>query len=85
MDRCPLSKVHSLMFAELDDMEVDAMVWMPAHTKDSNVGHPLTHFDRVGNKEADRLAKLGANSHRAPEPIRRRIHDHIKLVEQAAR
>ena len=80
------------MCVALDDTEVDAMVWMPAHTKESNVGQtvlgdgrPLTLFDRVGNEEADRLAKLGAKSHGVPEPIRRRIHDHNRLVEQAAR
>ena len=65
---------------------------MPAHTKDDDVGRLLlsdgsllTEVDRLGNAEADRLAKLGAQSHRVPKAVRECIKEHHQLVERTAR
>ena len=55
-DKRPHASVHGLMFAALGDTEAAAMVWMPAHTDEADVGwlylgdgSKLTHLDRKGN------------------------------------
>ena len=60
-----------------DDLDKASLVWMPAHCgedaagcKHKGDGSPLTISDIRGNQEADRLAKLAAESHRVPEAIR---------------
>ena len=70
-DNRPLARVHRLMFAALADTEAAAVVWMPAHTKEEDVGRLhlgdgtlLSESDRKGNEEADRLAKLAVEAHR---------------------
>jgi hypothetical protein len=80
------------MFAALNDTEAAALVWMPAHTKESDVGQlclgdgsKLTHFDRKGNHEADKLAKLAVEAHRVPTQVRDRIEALNSLVEKTAR
>jgi hypothetical protein len=91
-DKRPLARVHGLMFAALDDTEAGAMVWMPAHTKEADVGRvclgdgsKLTQLDRVGNDEADRLAKLAVEAHRVPKQVRDRIEELNSVVEKTAR
>jgi hypothetical protein len=49
------------MFTALGDTEAAAMGWMPAHTKDTDVGRVflgdgsnLTAVDRMANGEADK-------------------------------
>ena len=75
-DKRPLAWVDSLMLAALDDTEPDAVVWMPAHTKESDVGRlylgngsTLTQLDRKGNNEANRLAKLAVEAHRVSKQV----------------
>ena len=91
-DKRPLARVHSLMFAALEGTEAAAMVWMPAHTDEADVGRldlgdgsKLTHLDRKGNSEADRLAKLGVEAHRVPEQVCDRVNELNKVVEKTAR
>jgi hypothetical protein len=91
-DSRPLARVHRLMFAALDDTEADAIVWMPAHTKETDVGRLclgdgsyLTDLDRKGNDEADRLAKLAVEAHRVPKAVRDSIKERNGLVEKTAR
>jgi hypothetical protein len=91
-DRRPHARVYGLLFAALDDTDNDAVVWMPAHTKSSDVGvlrlsngESLTAVDRMGNAEADRLAKLAVEAHRVPKHIRDMVRDHDRLVEKTAR
>jgi len=54
--------------------------WMPAHTAKRAVDEGLiTLEDWNGNREADRLAKAGANEHRVPDEI----CDGIRNLEEA--
>jgi rubrerythrin len=48
-------------------------------------GQILTAVDRMGNAEADRLAKLAVATHRVPEEIRKRVNDQRLLVDETAR
>jgi hypothetical protein len=80
------------MLAALDDTESAAMVWMPAHTKESDVGQAylgdgsrLTCSDRKGNNEADRLAKLAVEAHRVPKHVRDEVKELNAVVEKTAR
>ena len=91
-DNRPLARVHNLMCAALDDTDVAAVVWMPAHTKKEDVGRvylgdgsKLTDLDRKGNEEADRLAKLAVEAHRVPKQVRDKIKELDLVVERAAR
>ena len=68
------------------------LVWLPAHTAEDDVGSltlsdgtVLTHTDRIGNKEADRLAKRAA---KAVAPACRDLaaaQEQLLLAEQLAR
>jgi hypothetical protein len=80
------------MHAALDDTEIDAMVWMPAHTTEADVGRSylgngsrLTHMDRKGNDEADRLVKLTVEAHRVPKQVRDMVKELHLVVEKTAR
>jgi hypothetical protein len=80
------------MFTALDDTETDSVVWMPAHTKEEDIGRAylgngtrLTHLDRKGNEEADRLAKLAVEAHRVPKQVQDRIKEFNLVVEDTAR
>ena len=91
-DSRPHARVHRLMIAALDDTEAEAMVWMPAHTKVTDVGRlylgdgsTLTDLDRKGNGEADRLAKLAVKAHRVPKVVRDSIKQRNELVDGTAR
>ena len=91
-DNRPLARVHRLMFAALADTEAAAVVWMPAHTKEEDVGRLhlgdgtlLSESDRKGNEEADRLAKLAVEAHRVPKQVRECIKELNVVVERTAR
>jgi hypothetical protein len=80
------------MFAALDGTDAAAMVWMPAHSKEEDVGRlylgdgsRLTEHDRKGNDEADRLAKLAVEAHRVPKQVREGIKELSVVVERTAR
>ena len=81
-----------MMCTALDDTEPAAMVWMPAHTSEADVGRAclgdgsrLTAFDRKGNSEADRLAKLAVQTHRVPKAVRVLVKEQGRLIEHTAR
>lgn len=68
------ARAYQLLFARLDDIGTDAVVWMPAHCKEHDAdtskkgdGTPLTKEDIRGNAEADRLAKKAVEEHRVEE------------------
>ena len=72
-----LARLWKTIFSLCDSFNDPAaqvkLEWMPAHTAQWQVGKTrkgngakLTEGDRNGNEEADRLAKLGAQSHRVP-------------------
>eukprot|EP00973_Karenia_brevis_P076059 10564965-Karenia_brevis.AAC.1 len=59
------ARVFGMIFPVIDDTPPEAFIWMPSHTKESDVGRRLrgdgrhlSHKDRHGNMEADRHAKL---------------------------
>ena len=76
----------------LEDASADAVVWMPAHTAQHQVGvarlsngEPLTEEDRSCNAEADRLAKLAVEEDRLPAGTRKLLLAHAsKVVDVAA-
>jgi hypothetical protein len=62
-----------------DEVNVD-VAWMPAHTSEADVGRlalsngdSLTETDRIGNGEADRLAKSAAHATRVSAEVKLRI------------
>ena len=80
------------MITALDDTDAAAMVWMPAHTKATDVGKAflgdgsrLTAEDRMANEEADKLAKAAVEAHRVPKQLRAQIKQRNELVEATAR
>ena len=88
----PHARVNALMHAALDDTARDAVVWMPAHKKESDVGVArlgngsyLTQLDVKGNAEADRLAKLAVGEHRVPKWVATKVQEQDALVEATAR
>ena len=65
---------------------------MPSHTTAADVGvsalsngATLTTSDRLGNEEADRLAKLAAALHRVPEHIKKPMAASMELARQLGR
>jgi hypothetical protein len=77
-----LARLWNIIFDLCDDFSNPSsqvqLEWMPSHTTASQIGKirkgngaKLTETDRKGNAEADRLAKVGANSHRVPKATRR--------------
>ena len=75
-----------------DDLDKADLVWMPAHcgegaagSKYKGDGSPLTISDIRGNQEADRLAKLAAESHRVPEAIRSKIACQAALISDTVK
>ena len=80
------------MFMALDGTDAAAMAWMPAHTKETDVGQVslgdgsmLTAVDRMANNEADMLAKAAVEAHRVPKQVRTQIKKLDSLVEATAR
>ena len=64
-------------------------MWVPAHTTEKDVGvkglgngQKLTTLDRRGNELADKPAKAGAETHRAPQAIRDKLCAQDELIER---
>ena len=85
-----------MVFGAFDDHATPSdavdLAWMPAHTKPADVGKValsngqlLTVKDRAANDAADFLAKRGAQSHRVPREVRKKVKNHELLAEWAAR
>ena len=79
------------MHSALDQVPLSSVVWMPAHTKESDVGAKtlsdgslLTERDRRGNDRADTLAKMAVGEHRLPDILRLQIAMLNKHAEQVA-
>ena len=75
---------------DMADAKID-IEWMPAHTAKWQVGKcrksdgaKLTEEDRLGNAEADLLAKKGANTHRLPRWLRLRVETAERVALRAA-
>ena len=91
-DRRPLARVHAQMFAALEGVPPEAMVWMPAHTSEDDIGiallgdgSRLSKVDRDSNAETDRLAKEAVKEHRVPKVIRDQLKRQDALTEATAR
>eukprot|EP00929_Paragymnodinium_shiwhaense_P102607 TRINITY_DN65803_c0_g1_i3.p1 TRINITY_DN65803_c0_g1~~TRINITY_DN65803_c0_g1_i3.p1 ORF type:complete len:967 (+),score=210.69 TRINITY_DN65803_c0_g1_i3:52-2952(+) len=91
-DKRPHARVHALLFAALDSTPPEAMVWMPAHTTEADVGRAelgdgslLSAQDRWANAEADKLAKKAVEQHRVPKHLRDELKKREELVESTAR
>ena len=61
-----------MVMSALEDTAVDKVVWMPAHKSKQAAGQfrcsngdPITEADIRGNAEADMLATLAVQQHRA--------------------
>ena len=88
----PLARVHSMMFTAIDDTPASAFVWMPAHTREHEVGRvllgngqPLTAIDRNSNELADRYAKQAVLEHRIRQDIRIQVRELDRLVVDTAK
>jgi hypothetical protein len=86
------ARVNTLMHAALDDTAADAVVWMPAHKGEADIGAArlgdgsyLTRLDFSSNAEADRLAKLAVEEHRVAKGIVAKVREQEALIEAAAR
>ena len=86
------ARVNALLLSALEDTPNDIVVWMPAHTKEQDVGVKrlgdgslLTIVDRQTNDLADKHAKLAAESVRAPEAIRIQTAEYHRNTKAAAR
>ena len=72
----PLARVFRMVHTAMDDVEVDSVVWVPAHTKHTDVGvrelgngELLTERDRRGNELADANAKAAVEPFRVPKAL----------------
>ena len=91
-----LAHLWAAVFDAFDDYEdpsasVD-LAWMPAHTTAADVGVArlsngefLTARDRAANDAADHLAKRGAQTHRVPAWLRKKVKKYELLAGWAAR
>ena len=86
------ARVNALLLAALDDTPVELVVWMPAHTKDSDVGVKkfgdgtfLSGRDRATNGLADTHAKEAAGEVRVPKPTRVLLENYHSTTKEAAR
>ena len=91
-DANPLARVHTMLALAFDDTPTEAVVWMPSHTSEADVGvkrigngEVLSSIDRYGNGEADIWAKHGVEEHRVPHYIRKELKDAHSLVWRTAK
>ena len=91
---CKLARVWHGVFAAFDDQDTALVdiAWMQSHTTVADVGvsalsngETLTADDRLGNEEADRLAKLAAALHRVPEHLAKPMAARMELARQLGR
>ena len=87
----PLARVNGMMHDALDDTPSQAMIWMPSHATEADLGticrgdgFLLTLQDLDGNDAADRLAKRAVNFHRVPFMVRKAIEAHDQLTTDNA-
>ena len=88
----PLARVNRLVHTALDDVEAEDVVWMPAHTKPTDVGvrelgdgQLLTERDRRGNALADANAKAAAERYRIPKAMVETEICRTRRAKEAAR
>ena len=86
-DKGKHARVHLLMLDAWDDIDPEAVVWMPSHTGKDSVGTTLlgngqamTAIDRRGNAQADVLAKQAVEEHRVPQSCRDMLSQQGKLA-----
>ena len=87
-----LARAWAPIALHLEDADADAVVWMPAHTAQQQVGVArlsdgcrLTQEDRDQNAEADRLAKLAVEADRVPAATRKVLLAHAARVVDVAK
>ena len=92
--RNALARVHGMLFASLEEGDVEAFGWMPSHCKKGDLQHELakksdgsalTSKDVEMNDLADYLAKEGVEQHRVPPGVVRAWKEKEKQVEVRAR
>ena len=88
----PLARVFRLVHTALDDVEVEDVIWMPAHTKPDDVGvrelgngQLLTERDRRGNALVDANAKAAAERYRVPRALVEAELSRVRRAKEAAR
>ena len=83
--RNPLARVHGMIHTALQSVSSEVVGWMPSHLTKADLFHGMakksnglevTEHDLFGNDVADKLAKLGAEFHRAP-------HEEVKRWKKA--
>ena len=86
-----LARAWAPIASYLEDADAEAVVWMPAHTAQHQVGvvrlsngQPLTEEDRTCNDEADRLAKLAVEEDSIPASTRKLLLAHASKVMDVA-
>ena len=86
------ARLYNSLLQIIEGIAEDDMVWMPAHTKATDVdskrrgdGRFLTDIDRATNDRADTYAKLAVAEHRVPEATRERDFKQAKTIEQVVR
>ena len=92
--RNALARVHGMLFASLEEGDVEAFGWMPSHCKEGDLQHELAKKsdgsalaskDVEMNDLADYLAKEGVEQHRVPAGVVRAWKEKEKQVEVRAR
>ena len=88
----PLARTFKLLFARLDDVPPDAVVWMPAHTAEHKVGvsrlsngELLTFPDRNANQRADAEAKAAARQFAVSREIIQDVQHKTRVVTETAK
>ena len=86
------ARLWSMIFEACDEEAMPEVVWMPAHTSAADVGRTklsngafLSTLDRAANDAADTLAKRGAETHRIPREVRKRVKQRELLAIWATR
>ena len=88
----PLARTFKLLFARLDDVPPEAVVWMPAHTAEHKVGESrlsngdlLTHPDRNANQRADTEAKAAARVYALSREVILDVQHKARVVQETAK
>lgn len=91
-DKRKHARVRGMVMNAWDGLRNDQLIWILAHcsddaagTKHRGDGQPMTLRDIKGNREADRLAKLAAETHRVPEDIREQLLLQARLITETVR
>ena len=87
----PHARVNALLHTAFDDTQAESVVWMPAHTREHDVGvrlrgdgHSLTAHNRHGNDLADGHAKVAVEEHRAPAALRAAVRSRLAEARSIA-